>query len=116
MKAYPMDQVDNKLKGYYGVHVGSGWLSILKRDGYCDSGDAYIYHIHTDKMMHDGIKVYQMEDPHVAYKDINTPDSWIIFSSMETIPAKYIELVDVIPENEIEESPPPYGISDESPW
>lgn len=111
MPAYPMEQIDPKLKGYYGVHVGShGWLGILKRDGYCDSGSAYLYTIHCEEMIEDGIKVYIMEDPHVAYRDSSTPDSWIIFSKKKVIPAKYIELDQVVPEDEIEEAPPPYGM------
>lgn len=107
MDAYPMK--DLGLDGYYGIHVGGGWLGILKRDGYCD-GDAYHYVIHADEMIEDGIEIYQMVDPHVYYKDVATPDSWIIFSEYPKIPAKYIELEKITPEEQIEESPPPYGM------
>jgi hypothetical protein len=109
MTAYPMEGVDPKLKGYYGVHVGGGWLGILKRDGYCDN-DAYLYTIRCDEMNEDGIAVYQMEDPHVSYRDASTPDSWIIFSKKRVIPAKYIELNKVIPEKKVREAPPPHGM------
>lgn len=109
MPAYPMEGIDRQLKGYYGVHVGGGWLGILKRDDYCH-GDAYLYTIHTDQMVEDGIPVYQMDDPHVSYRDIRTPDSWIVFSKEKIIPAKYVELDKVVPEDEIEEAPPPYGM------
>jgi len=110
MTAYPMDSIDSKLKGYYGVHVGGGWLGILKRDGYCDSGNAYIYTIHADQMVEDEIQVYQMDDPHVSYRDSATPDSWIIFSKKKIIPAQYIELTNTIPERKIKEAPPSYGM------
>lgn len=106
MPAFPMDN----LKGFYGVHVGShAWLGILKRDDYCN-GNAYLYTIHAEQMIEDGIKVYQMDDPHVSYKDDSTPDSWIIFSKKKTIPAKYITLDQIIPESKIKEAPPPYGM------
>ena len=110
MPAYPMEQINAELKGWYGVHVGGGWLGILKRDGYCDSGDAYLYTIEAAQMIEDGIKVYQMDDPHVSYRDSATPDSWIVFSRKKVIPAKYINLDQVIPGDDIKEAPPPYGI------
>lgn len=114
MEAYDMGQVDAALKGWYGVHVGpSSWLPILKRDGYCDSGDAYIYTIHADEMLEDGVEVHEMEDPHVMDRT-ETPESQIIFTRLPRIPAKYIELTEVIPEAEIEEAPDLHG--DDSPW
>mgnify|MGYP003419950865 FL=1 len=107
-----MDQIDAELKGYYGIHVGGGWLPILKRDGYCDDGDAYQYTIHADQMNEDGIEVYEMEDPHVAYRDSQTPDSQIIFCKMDKFPAEYIEQGRTIPEDEIKEARPPDGMDD----
>jgi hypothetical protein len=110
MQAYSMQSVDGKLKNYYGVHVGGGWLGILKRDGYCDSGDAYEYTIHCEEMIEDGINVWIMEDPNVANRDNSTPASWIIFSKKKIIPAKYIELGRITKEKDIKEAPPPYGM------
>lgn len=116
MEAFDMGQVDAGLKGWHGVHVGpSSWLGILKRDGYCDSGDAYIYTIHADEMLEDGIEVYEMEDPHVMDRT-ETPDSQIIFIKAARIPAKYVELTEVVPEDEIEEAPSPYGMDDGPGW
>lgn len=112
MKAYPMKEIYPELNGYYGVHVGSNWLPILKRDGYCDDGDAYIYIIHADEMNDDGINIYEMDDPHVSYRDSQTPDSQIIFFKLKVIPAKYIEISKIIPEIEIKEAPPAYGMED----
>jgi hypothetical protein len=112
MEAYPMDQIDPELKGYYGIHVGGGWLPILKRDGYCDSGDAYQFTIHADEMNEDGIEVYEMDDPHVAYRDSQTPESQIVFCKLQRFPAKYIEQGRVIPEDEIPEARPPDGMDD----
>lgn len=115
MQAYDMGQVDASLKGWYGVHVGpSSWLPILKRDGYCDDGDAYIFTIHADEMLEDGLEVYEMEDPHVMDRT-ETPDSQIIFTRLPRIPAKYVELTEVVPEDEIEEAPDPHGMDDD-PW
>jgi hypothetical protein len=112
MIAYPMTGIDNDLIGYYGVHVGGGWLPILKRDGYCDDGDAYLYEIHAEDMNNDGINVYAMDDPHVAYRDINTPESKIIFCKMKLFPYQYIELKKVIPEKDIKEADPAQGMDD----
>lgn len=112
MKAYPMESIDPGLKGYYGVHVGGGWLGILKRDGYCDDGDAYQYTIHADEMNADGIEVYEMEDPHVSYRDSQTPESWIIFCKMANFPPEYIEQGRTIPEAQIKAARPPDGMDD----
>ena len=96
-----------KINNYYGVHVGGGWLGILKRDGYCDTGDAYHYTINCAESKH---PFFIIEDPDVSYKDSRTPDSWIIFSKHKVIPAEIIELTAITREDDIEEESPPDGM------
>lgn len=94
---------DEELKGYYGVHVGGGWLPIMKRDSYCDD-DAYIYEIDTSLVFNSTKPFYIMDDYHIV-DATHTPGSNIIFSKFEIIPAKLIKLKKVIPYDEIPYAP-----------
>lgn len=93
---------DPELNGYYGIHVGDPeeWLPVLARDGYCD-GDAYIYAIKAGSVENSPTPFYVMEDYNVMDRHAS-PDSEIIFSRNQMIPASLIELVSVIPYDNIE--------------
>lgn len=104
----------SELKNYFGVHVGShDWLGILRRDGYCKSGDAYLYTIHAYAMIRDGIEIYVMDDFNATGRDDSTPDSELLYSHVNLINAKYISLDKVIPRKDIPETPLPYDSPDE---
>lgn len=103
MPAYDDDlgNYDPELKGYSGVHVGNPeeWLPVLARDGYCDA-NAYIYNIYAEEMADTETPLYVMDDYHVMDRT-STPDSQIIFSRLQVLPASIIELKKTIPARKI---------------
>jgi len=107
MEAYSMN--DDCYSRLYGVHVGdsSEWIPVLAHDGEC-GGNAYIYSIDFDawNSQHPEEPFVWIEDPHPANKDY-APESSIVMSRLQMIPAEIIQLVRVIPESEV------YDLGDE---
>ena len=104
MKAHSLVDTlnDPELKGYYGVHVGDAdrWLDWLVDDGYC-SGDIYIYTITIPPKP----VFYVAEDANSGgwageFVDKQVPDGQIIFSNLQTLPARSIKLDNFIKEAE----------------
>jgi hypothetical protein len=115
MPMFPLSHMnDPALQQYYGVYVGSPdeWLDWMRNDGYCD-GDAYVYEITIPPWPH----FFTMRDPNSggwAGEDASreVPEAQIIFSKIETIPAQYITLKEVIPEGEGEDDEDEYEEDD----
>jgi hypothetical protein len=109
MPAYPDEiaRYDNQLQGYYGVHVGGGWLPVMKRDDYCSHKRAYMYAISTEAAYNSDKPFYIMEDFHVMDRT-SVPNSYILFSKHQIIPANLITLEKVVPVSKIKTAPDPY--------
>jgi hypothetical protein len=101
MEAFDMSALG--YPGMFGVHVGDPdeWLPVLYADGFI-SEDALVFELDFGdwNREHPEQPFYYIEDPHPMDKD-EVGDSFIVFSSMSTIPAEIVRLVRAVPEAEI---------------
>lgn len=95
MPMFKLDHLSDKfLHDYFGVYVGNAdeWLDWMMDDGYCN-GNIFIYEITIPPKP----PFYTLNDPNSggwagedASKEV--PDAQIIFSTIQSIPRKYIKL------------------------
>jgi hypothetical protein len=109
----PMSPAED-MQGWYAAWIGDAdeWLPILVRDNLCFE-DAYVYEIDFDAARADGVEFYWMPwdpDPYVWNKG-ETPDSIMVLSRANHIPAKYVRLVRKVAFDQIEAAEDPYGQS-----